>query len=662
MITDIRKHFTSSAYKIILWVTILALAGVFSIPTMFQTLRNGGAWALQVNGYSIGQEEFVREAASKREWLAHFRSQYGPYADYLLQAIGLSSDPQSLALHILIKEALMYQAARASNFYLNNEYIEAQMNNQQFIIQELGSIVPPYVFDQSGNVNQAALKEVLRRNKIKISAFEEKAERLLLNKMASDMITASYYTPLFELKSKYAQDRLKKRYSILTFDFDALLKKELSKEIGDADLTLYFETQNKKKRRYYIPEKRGGLVWRFDAETYGITISNEEIEAYYDNNKTKEFVEEPAKVQVRRILLTLNEGQTPQALAQLAQDLHADLLENPNSFDQKAREYSQDKESAKNGGLLEAFSRGTYGKAFERAAFSLKKDGDISSIVTTDNGYEILQRINKKMQRIKPLATVKNEIKKTLAFNAFRSEFADAMRCALEQTCSDSNALQAFIKEKGAKAEVFQPAAQDDSSVTKALFNLAQDEVTFFVEGSEGIVVQLTTIEDGHYPSIEAVKSIVIQDLHHERAQQELATALENASKQAKTRTFKELEKDFSAQYALTPWLTGNDKEAIDALKEKGIPVDQMLQIEKEEMTVSTISNFDGYLIRLDQIQEFDQDDFDAQKDALAAKIKKESLSLYVESAVDYLYRNAKIETNSLLFGRESEEELQYER
>jgi hypothetical protein len=47
MITAIRKSFKSKAYKIILWITILALAGVFSLPELLK-MGEKSSWFAKV--------------------------------------------------------------------------------------------------------------------------------------------------------------------------------------------------------------------------------------------------------------------------------------------------------------------------------------------------------------------------------------------------------------------------------------------------------------------------------------------------------------------------------------------------------------------------------------------------------------------------------------
>lgn len=64
-------------------------------------------------------------------------------------------------------------------------------------------------------------------------------------------------------------------------------------------------------------------------------------------------------------------------------------------FAKVAAKYSEDKQTAQNGGFLPVFGINTYDTAFEDAAYALNKDGDISKPVQTKTGWHIIKRIKK---------------------------------------------------------------------------------------------------------------------------------------------------------------------------------------------------------------------------------------------------------------------------
>jgi peptidyl-prolyl cis-trans isomerase SurA len=70
-------------------------------------------------------------------------------------------------------------------------------------------------------------------------------------------------------------------------------------------------------------------------------------------------------------------------------------LENGADFGELARKFSGDNLSYQLGGVLPEFGIGKYEHGFETAAFSLKKDGDISAPYESEFGYHIIKRIKR---------------------------------------------------------------------------------------------------------------------------------------------------------------------------------------------------------------------------------------------------------------------------
>ncbi len=71
------------------------------------------------------------------------------------------------------------------------------------------------------------------------------------------------------------------------------------------------------------------------------------------------------------------------------------LIEKGQDFAELVKTYSTDSASVAKDGLLPCFAQGVMPPAFEEAAFALVKPGDVSSIVETDKGYEILRLMDK---------------------------------------------------------------------------------------------------------------------------------------------------------------------------------------------------------------------------------------------------------------------------
>jgi peptidyl-prolyl cis-trans isomerase C len=106
-------------------------------------------------------------------------------------------------------------------------------------------------------------------------------------------------------------------------------------------------------------------------------VSDDEVMAYYQENKAEFILEE---VRVRHILVkTLEEAKEIKKRLNQGED-----------FITLAKQYSIWTPSRIKGGDLGYIKRGMVHKSFEQAAFALKKRGELSDIVKTDFGYNII--------------------------------------------------------------------------------------------------------------------------------------------------------------------------------------------------------------------------------------------------------------------------------
>lgn len=131
------------------------------------------------------------------------------------------------------------------------------------------------------------------------------------------------------------------------------------------------------------------------AASEDIEISEEEMQKYYDRMKTE--------VQASHILV--KDEETAKEVKQ--------KLEDGQSFDTLASEYSQDG-SAQQGGKLGYFSVGKMTPKFEDAAYALEV-GEVSDPVETQFGYHIIKVTDKRdVEDVESFEDAKADIKRTI--------------------------------------------------------------------------------------------------------------------------------------------------------------------------------------------------------------------------------------------------------
>jgi len=146
-------------------------------------------------------------------------------------------------------------------------------------------------------------------------------------------------------------------------------------------------------------------------------VSDDEVEVYYQEHK-EEFILE--QVWVRHILVkTLQE----------AKEIKKRLYQGED-FITLAKQYSIWQPTKMKGGDLGYIKRGMVHKSFEQAAFALKRRGELSDIVKTEFGYNIILLEDKIGPRQRAFSEVQEEIRNRLR-NKKREEILTAHLQAL---------------------------------------------------------------------------------------------------------------------------------------------------------------------------------------------------------------------------------------
>jgi parvulin-like peptidyl-prolyl isomerase len=177
--------------------------------------------------------------------------------------------------------------------------------------------------------------------------------------------------------------------------FDKLIKQAVSQENLERQLKSEGMTLADLKAKG-VQEATANVVLK---RTLSVNVSDEEVREAYSNHAAA--FEMPETVHAQHILLMTVD---PETRSPLATNVVAakrkqidDLLKRAQAgedFAALAKQYSDDKQSAVNGGDLPKFSHGEMVPEFESAAFALKP-GQISDVVTTMYGFHIIKLIDK---------------------------------------------------------------------------------------------------------------------------------------------------------------------------------------------------------------------------------------------------------------------------
>lgn len=179
-----------------------------------------------------------------------------------------------------------------------------------------------------------------------------------------------------------------------------------------------------------------------------ITVTDEDISAYFDENKATFNQEE--QVQASHILVETKEEA----------DAIVKQLNEGADFAALAKEKSADTGSKENGGDLGFFKKGDMVPEFSDAAFALKV-GETSGAVKSDYGYHIIKVTDRKEAKEYTLDEKKEEIRKTLT----SQKVSELSSTWLQDLTTNAKITNTLTDEPGASAT---PAASADPEATEA--------------------------------------------------------------------------------------------------------------------------------------------------------------------------------------------------
>lgn len=151
------------------------------------------------------------------------------------------------------------------------------------------------------------------------------------------------------------------------------------------------------------------------------------------------------------------------------------------TFEDLARQFSDDKQSSEKGGALQPFKKiGRWPKDFEDAAFSLKNNNDVSEPVRSPYGWHIIKRID--LKGVPEFNVVKNELKSRVSRDS-RSQMG---RVALIARVKKENGFKENLKNRDELSKVLDStylkstwkAESANKLGNKEVFNLAGKSYT----------------------------------------------------------------------------------------------------------------------------------------------------------------------------------------
>lgn len=420
MLQFIREH----AQGWIAWIIVSLLIVVFAfwgINTYFDATIEANA--AKVDGAEVSVEEFQQAYQQERQ---RFQSMLGSNFD---PAMFDGLDMKNRVLEKLINEEVQAQAAEQAGYRVSNQRLA-------------GEIASFPDFQTNGKFDEQLYRVALDGQNLKPAGFEQRLRKALILEQAGKGIVNTSFMTDGELSNLV---RLQQQKRVVGYVLLPAAQFANDQTIDEKTINDYYT----KNRDEFVKPERLTLNYielSVNALANQVPVDEALLRKLYDEQKGSYMTEETRRA--RHILISSKADADEKTLNQArakAQGL-LDRIRAGESFEQLAKENSEDPGSAMQGGDLGYFGPGIMDKAFEDAAFNLAVGG-VSEVVKSNFGFHIIQLVDIKAGQTKPF----DEVKGKLA-NDYRQGKAEEQYFELSEQLTD----KAF-----ANPDTLNTAAQD---------------------------------------------------------------------------------------------------------------------------------------------------------------------------------------------------------
>lgn len=616
MITELRSMLKSHVWRAFLWIflAILIFGG------MSFDYSDNRPWAIKIYQEKLTELDFHQAVSSRQRQYDYYKS------------LGLNW-PRTESIE---KEVLRGMVTNALLQHVGHELhlaVPSMLVDEHLAPQLAG--LPAYFFDAKGQLNEQMFEKVIAKS---FDSFVQDTENEIKANLLYNVISIGSYVPQFEIAANYTQEYADKTYSIITFSLHKALEKVKENKVSHEVLERFYK-KSEHGDLYKSVEKRAGHYWKFSSKDYGLTVSKADMSAYYDAHK-QDYLEHASQVQVHRIFFT---GDDARAHAQVAQE---ELQKDPSTFASVAKKIAAAKVATQGSEKTEFFAKDTtkYDKILVDTAFEqLAQDNDISNVIKTEKGYEILQRIARKPAKYKSLHDVHGQIEEKLLEEKFAKRFKQDAERVVSNAGYNKEALQAFIEKRKGHKETLHLEAKNPGILGVQLFQTEQGHFAVFMMGKEGVLLECTQVEKRALKPFDDVKSTVSADYYKKQAQQELQTIALQAMKDAAHMSFEEIAHKYEAHVQVAHATYKNGQMDQDSILRRPEVAQKIASLQSAGAMIDAQAATESFLIRLDEVAPMDEVLFAEKKETIQTTLANKAKHKGRDSFIASLYIHAKL-------------------
>lgn len=507
---------------VFLWLVIAAFI-ILYIPAFQDAGQAGGGASLgSVGDRQITLGEFQQAYRNRVEF---YRSLYqGRLDGAQLQQLGLEEQ----VFEGLVEQRLVELEAERLGLEVDDVTLQK-------------AIVDDPQFQRDGHfIGGAEVRRLVEMQGLRLRDVERSLRAGLVRQRLQSAVTAAV-----EVSDDEARREFRRRSETVSVEYVAIDAAALREGVEPtaAEVQQRFEAA---RESYRIPERRTVSYVYLDFEALRARESATQAELEAEYNSTRDRYREEPQICARHVLVKVRgeaggEGHAEDEARRLAQAALAQL-QGGADFAAVARNTSEDKGSAANGGDLGCFPRGSMVPEFEAAAFALEP-GQISDLVKTSYGFHVIQLVSRRGEAVQELAAVAERVKQgLLARKAQERMLAQAEQIAADlrkgRTLEEAGRPAGLSVQKSAafaRGETPPPIASP--LLSAKAFTLAKGAVhpEPFGLARGAAFIQLEDVEVSRLPELAEVKDRVRADLVARRALERAAERAAELRQRAET-------------------------------------------------------------------------------------------------------------------------------
>jgi len=398
MLEQIRNRTQTTFAKVILAIIIIPFA-LFGIDSYLSSVGSN-IYIASVNDESITSSEMEK---TRSQFIAQIKSQDESTDPKVFESIEF----KKAVLDKLIITKLIDQEIKNSGFYISDSQVGIYISGMP-------------EFQRNGKFSQEQYDEVLKVNNLTPKKFDDRIKSDLGTQQVKDSLRKLFYVPKNKIQNLVDLAYQKRDVSIFE------LKQADFKDKIDLSNPALKKVYEESKSSFMRPDqvKIKFIIYSAAGIVPTVKVADKEVNDYFTNNIDRYQADQQRRA--KHILFTVGAdlaSDEVKKIATNAQNILNEIKKNPKTFKKNAEKYSQDAESAKNGGDLGFFSRGDMTKKFEDTVFSMSRN-QISELIKTEFGFHIIMLTDIKGEEVK-FETVKNQIKGELIFNKAVAEYGE---------------------------------------------------------------------------------------------------------------------------------------------------------------------------------------------------------------------------------------------